>query len=58
MKKADLHAKQPETVTAGNPDGMAALTSEPLAEPQASATDLTPEQLNELKARAAKADEH
>ena len=58
MKKADLHAKKPETVTAGDLAGMAAPTSEPLAEPQAPATDLTPEQLNELKARAAKADEH
>jgi molecular chaperone GrpE len=58
MKKADLHAKKPETVAAGHPTDVAAPTSESLAEPQASATEITPEQLNELKARAAKADEH
>jgi len=48
MKKADSHAKKAETVPA-------AAGAPPVA---ASAGEITPEQLAELKARAAKADEH
>jgi molecular chaperone GrpE len=58
MKKADLHIKKPETVPVGEPAGMAAPPPEPSDEPQASAAGITPAQLNELKAHAAKADEH
>ena len=58
MKKADLHIKKPETVPTGEPTGMTAPLPEPSDEPQASAAEITPAQLNELKARAAKADEH
>jgi molecular chaperone GrpE len=58
MKKADLHVKKPETVPAGDPAGMADAAPNPLAELRAPTTEITPEQLNELKTRAAKADEH
>jgi molecular chaperone GrpE len=58
MKKADLHSKKPEPVPTGDPAGMAAPTPEPLPDPRMPADEITPAQLNELKARAAKADEH
>ncbi|HLX96796.1 MAG TPA: nucleotide exchange factor GrpE [Verrucomicrobiae bacterium] len=58
MKKADLHAKKPEPVPVGDPTGMAAPAPDLSADPRAPATEMTPAQLNELKARAAKADEH
>ncbi len=58
MKKADLHAKKPEPVPTGDPAGLAAPAPEPLPDPQTPADEITPAQLNELKARAAKADEH
>jgi len=51
MKKAEPHGHKTETVPA------AAATAAPNA-PAATVPDLTPEQLAELKTRAAKADEH
>src|SRR6202142_4105633 len=59
MKKADLQAKKPETVPAGGAKDMAA-PGGPSPEPLSgtAASEFTPEQLNELKVRAAKADEH
>jgi molecular chaperone GrpE len=58
MKKADLHARKPEPVPVDDPTGMAAPAPHPAADAQAPVTEMTPAQLGELKARAAKADEH
>ena len=56
MKKADPHAKKIETATnAPNVAGDAALSNTPAAP---TASEITPKQLTELQARAAKADEH
>jgi len=64
MKKADSHAKKAETAPAapGATDATAA-TAAAAATPEAttaavSGAEITPEQLADLKARAAKADEH
>jgi molecular chaperone GrpE len=61
MKKADVHAKKPEPVPAGGTTDLAAPVTpspEPLANPHTPAAEITPAQLNELRTRAAKADEH
>ena len=64
MKKADSHAKKTETVpTAAGATGATAPAVTNAATPEATtaaarAAEITPEQLAELKARAAKADEH
>jgi molecular chaperone GrpE len=55
MKKADAHAKKPETVPAGTGTVNPAAPGE---EPGAPGAETTPEQLAKLRARAAKADEH
>jgi molecular chaperone GrpE len=51
MKKADSHGHRAEVSPVTSP-------AAPKAEPGVLATDITPEQLAELKTRAAKADEH
>lgn len=63
MKKTDLQAKKIETIPASGAmdpalaDAANAAVSDPAAA-AASVTEITPEQLADLKARAAKADEH
>lgn len=57
MKKADSHAKKNETVPAATDATDAAATGVANAT-AASPSEITPEQLADLKSRAAKADEH
>ena len=60
MKKADSHAQKTETIPAAGAatPNVAKATAANATDAAASATEITLEQLAELKSRAAKADEH
>jgi molecular chaperone GrpE len=58
MKKAEPHIHKPEKAAATPAVATEPATTEPVATDLPVAAELTPEQLEELKTRAAKADEH